>query len=148
MTHSYEGTVFSTSRVLPFSPAVVYAAFADSAKLAQWWGPAGFRNTFEVFEFKPGGHWKFVMHGPDGANYPNESHFIELQPPTKLVIQHVNQPRFKLTVTLEEAGSATKLHWAQAFEDSQVAANVRHIVEPANEQNLDRLTAVLAGKAV
>jgi uncharacterized protein YndB with AHSA1/START domain len=143
MTHSYEGTVFSTSRVLPFSPAVVYAAFADSAMLAQWWGPAGFTNTFEVFEFKPGGHWKFVMHGPDGADYPNESQFLELQAPTKLVIQHANQPRFKLTVSLDAAGSGTRLHWAQAFEDSQVAAHVRHIVEPANEQNLDRLTAVL-----
>jgi uncharacterized protein YndB with AHSA1/START domain len=109
----------------------------------QWWGPAGFSNTFEVFEFKPGGHWKFVMHGPDGADYPNESQFLELQAPTKLVIQHANQPRFKLTVSLDAAGSGTRLHWAQAFEDSQVAAHVRHIVEPANEQNLDRLTAVL-----
>ena len=33
---------------------------------------------------------------------------------------------------------------AQEFEDSAVAARIRHIVEPANEQNLDRLLSVLA----
>jgi uncharacterized protein YndB with AHSA1/START domain len=41
--------------------------------LSRWWGPAGFTNTFEVCEFKKGGRWSFVMHGPDGRNYPNES---------------------------------------------------------------------------
>jgi hypothetical protein len=30
------------------------------------------------------------------------------------------------------------------FEDPAVAARIRHIVEPANEQNLDRLQSVLA----
>jgi hypothetical protein len=34
---------------------------------------------------------------------------------------------------------------AREFEDSAVAARIRHIVEPANEQNLDRLLSVLAG---
>jgi hypothetical protein len=39
------------------------------------------------------------------------------------------------------------VEWVQAFDSPEVAAAVRHIVEPANEQNLDRLTAeVLAGK--
>ena len=38
--------------------------------------------------------------------------------------------------------------WAQEFEDSAVAARIRHIVEPANEQNMDRLQSVLsAGKS-
>jgi uncharacterized protein YndB with AHSA1/START domain len=49
-----------------------------SAAAAQWWGPEGFANTFAQFEFKPGGRWVFVMHGPNGANYPNESVFREI----------------------------------------------------------------------
>lgn len=139
------GATFRTQRVLPYPPQAVYDAFARPELLAQWWGPNGFTNTFEVFEFRPGGRWKFVMHGPNGVNYPNENVFLELHAPTKIVIQHVSQPRFVLTVTLaaHEAGSA--ITWIQAFEDAAVAASVRHIVEPANEQNLDRLRSVLGG---
>ena len=85
------------------------------------------------------------MHGPDGSNHPNESVFLELHGPSKLVIQHASQPRFVLTVTLAPHAAGTAITWAQEFEDSAVAARVGHIVEPANEQNLDRLLSVLAG---
>ncbi len=61
----------TTSREIPASVEHVFAAFSDPARLARWWGPAGFTNTFDVCEFKPGGQWSFTMHGPDGANYPN-----------------------------------------------------------------------------
>src|SRR5688500_12274801 len=95
-----DGATFRTHRVLPFRPELVFEAFARSELLAQWWGPNGFTNTFEIFEFRPGGRWKFVMHGPNGANYANENVFLELHAPSKVVIQHVSQPHFVLTVTL------------------------------------------------
>ena len=41
-------------------------------------------------------------------------------------------------------GRALRDHIADFFEDVDVARSVRAIVEPSNEQNLDRLTAVLA----
>jgi hypothetical protein len=79
----------STERVLSANPQKVFAAFKQPDRLAQWWGPKDFTNTFEQFEFKPGGRWVFVMHGPNGANYPNESVFLEIQPDTRIVIEHV-----------------------------------------------------------
>lgn len=138
----FDGSTFRTHRVLPYQPAAVFEAFARPELLSRWWGPAGFTNTFEVFEFEPGGRWKYVMHGPGGANYPNESVFLELHP-AKLVIQHVSRPRYVLTVTLAAHETGTALTWNQVFEDRAVAARIRHIVEPANEQNLDRLLSVL-----
>ena len=57
----------STGRVLSASPRKVFAAFEQPDQLARWWGPEGFTNTFERFEFEPGGRWVFVMHGPNGA---------------------------------------------------------------------------------
>jgi len=86
------------------------------------------------------------MHGPDGANYPNESVFREIQPDTKIVIEHVVQPWFRLTVTLTARGDRTHLSWVQEFENPETAARVRLVCEPANEQNLDRLAAVLANQ--
>ena len=138
-----EGT-FQSQRVLSHPPREVYDAFAQPDLLARWWGPAGFTNTFEIFEFKPGGRWKFVMHGPNGTHHPNESVFLELEAPSRLVIHHVSAPRFVLTVTLAPHEAGTTLTWTGVFEDPAVAARIRHIVEPANEQNLDRLQAILA----
>jgi uncharacterized protein YndB with AHSA1/START domain len=137
---------FCSHRVLPYRPHAVFEAFARPELLAQWWGPDGFTNTFEVFDFKAGGRWKFVMHGPNGSHHSNESIFRELQAGSKIVIHHVSLPRYVLTVTLAAQDSGTEINWAQEFEDPAVAARIRHIVEPANEQNLDRLASVLAGR--
>ena len=139
--------VVSTERVLSVNPRDVFAAFEQPDRLAQWWGPDGFRNTFEQFEFTPGGRWIYVMHGPNGANYPNESVFREIKADTKIVIGHVSQPRFTLTVTLTARGDKTHLAWVQEFESPELAARMRHICEPANEQNLDRLESLLASES-
>jgi uncharacterized protein YndB with AHSA1/START domain len=124
---------------VPFTPNEVYAAFADPARLAQWWGPNGFTNTFDTFEFTTGGQWKFTMHGPDGSNYYNESEFAALEPDRKVVIRHLNLPHFTLTVSLVPHAEGTQILWTQAFDDPAVAAAIRHIVEPSNVQNLERL---------
>lgn len=134
-------SIFTTSREFPAAPDAVFAALLDPQRLARWWGPAGFRNTFDTCEVKPGGTWRFTMHGPDGANYPNVATFVVVEPPHRLVIQHENAPRFRLTITLSPVVAGTRVTWEQAFEDAAVAAAVRHIVEPANEQNLDRWMA-------
>ena len=53
-------TVVRTGRLLPATPRAVFAAFEEPDRLARWWGPSGFTNTFECFEFRPGGRWVFV----------------------------------------------------------------------------------------
>ena len=107
-------------------------------------GPEGFTNRFDVFDFQPGGRWVFHMIGPDGTAYPNESVFSAIANDRHVVIRHVCQPHFTLTITLLPSGEGTLLQWEQVFDDPSVAQAVRHIVEPANEQNLDRLAAELS----
>jgi uncharacterized protein YndB with AHSA1/START domain len=136
-------STFRTSRLLAAPPASVFNAIKSAESLARWWGPAGFSNRFDVFEFEPGGQWVFTMIGPDGATYPNEAVFAAIEADRKVVIQHINQPHFELAITLQATPGGTSLLWEQTFEDAAVAQAVRHIVEPANEQNLDRLAAEL-----
>jgi uncharacterized protein YndB with AHSA1/START domain len=138
-----EERTFRTSRVLPFAPMVVYSAFASPELLALWWGPEGFTNSFEVFEFKIGGQWKFVMHGPDGKDYYNESRFGQLDPGSMVVVEHVCAPYFTLTVRLSPVASGTEVSWEQVFADAKTAQAVAGIVGTANEQNLDRMNRVL-----
>ena len=133
-------TTFKTSREIPATIKQVFAAISQPERLARWWGPAGFTNTFNVCEFKHGGRWSFIMHGPNGANYPNENVFAEIEPPRKLVVKHASEPKYRLTIELVPAALGTVVSWAQEFESSEVARRLEHIVVPANEQNLERLS--------
>jgi uncharacterized protein YndB with AHSA1/START domain len=134
---------FHTSRVIAAPIDDVFAAIRDPARLARWWGPKGFTNTFDVCEFKPGGRWLFTMHRPDGMNYPNENVFAEIDAPTRVVVQHLSLPTFRLTMTLRAVadGAQTEVAWEQVLDDAEFAKRVEHIIVPANEDNLDRLTA-------
>ncbi len=132
-------SIFQTSRELSAPPEAVFAAISDPQRLARWWGPDGFTNTFHTFEFRPRGPWTFTMHGPNGADYANESEFSEIVANSRVVVRHLSQPHFVLTITLSPSDGGTRVAWVQAFDDPAVAAAVRHIVEPSNEQNLDRL---------
>jgi uncharacterized protein YndB with AHSA1/START domain len=136
-------SLFKTSRYLAAPPSAVFAAIRDPERLARWWGPRGFTNRFDLFEFHPHGQWRFDMVGPDGVRYPNLSQFLHIEVDRQVVIQHINPPHFQLTLTLDPAAGGTLLHWEQVFADAEVAKAVAPIVEPANEQNLDRLSLEL-----
>jgi uncharacterized protein YndB with AHSA1/START domain len=136
---------FKTTRAIPVPPEKIFTALSNPEKLSRWWGPAGFSNTFNQFQFRPGGKWSFVMHGPDGRNYPNESEFIEIIPNEKVVIRHILEPKFILTIIITGSAQGSIIHWIQEFENAEVAKNIAHIVEPSNEQNLDRLTSEVCG---
>ncbi|HEY6527375.1 MAG TPA: SRPBCC domain-containing protein [Cellvibrionaceae bacterium] len=137
--------LMQTQRTLAFTPKEIYAAFADPTRLAAWWGPEGFSNTFELCEFAVNGNWRFIMHGPDGTNYPNESVFTELEANRKVVVRHTCMPYFTLSISLLPQDAGTLVVWQQVFDDAELAQNIRPIVEPCNEQNLDRLRLHLQG---
>jgi uncharacterized protein YndB with AHSA1/START domain len=132
-------SVFRHSRDLPAVPASVFSAIQEPERLARWWGPEGFTNTFHTFEFREGGSWLFTMHGPDGKDYPNESEFLEIVPPSLLRIRHLNLPRYELSISLAPSAMGTLLTWVGEFENQAFAENMRQFLETANEQNLDRL---------
>ena len=134
-------TTFNTSREIPAPIEEVFAALTDGERLARWWGPNGFTNTFHTFEFETGGRWIYTMHSPNGGNPENESVFDLVEPPRKLVIRHISQPLYRLTIELAPTGHNTTVSWLQIFDDAAVAKRIAKIVVPANEQNLDRLSA-------
>ncbi|TQR41108.1 SRPBCC family protein [Paenibacillus popilliae] len=141
-TSSAEEYELVTTRVINASPALVYEAWTKPEHLAQWWGPNGFTNTFHEFDLRPGGTWEFVMHGPNGVNYPNKSEFVEIGP-ERIVLRHVCEPHYQLTATFEDLGGTTRLTWRQLFEDAAIFNAIKKISTPANEENLDRLEAQL-----
>lgn len=131
---------FIHSRKITAHPDQVFAAICNPQRLAKWWGPEGFTNSFEVCDFKVGGAWIYTMHGPDGKDYANESVFAEIEINKKVVIQHESLPKYTLAISLAPSDQGTLVSWSQTFEKPEVAKAIAHIVGPANEQNLDRLT--------
>jgi uncharacterized protein YndB with AHSA1/START domain len=77
MIISTDNFILST-RIFDAPIALVFEAWSNPYHLKNWWGPTGFTNTFEVFDFRPAGKWKFVMRGHDKGNYRNECEFEEI----------------------------------------------------------------------
>lgn len=133
-----------STRMLAYRREQVFAAWSDPQRLARWFGPAGFTNTFETFDFRAGGEWTFVMHGPDGRHYANATVFREIAAPERIVYDHISEPRFTMTCTLDAVGAATLLTWRMRFETAAACERLKPICIPSNEQNFDRLEAELA----
>jgi len=134
----------TTIRIFNAPREIVFSAWTNPELLKQWWGPKGFTNTFHGFDLRPGGNWKFIMHGPDGGNYHNESTFIEINEPERIILKHISKPHFQLTASFEEVDKTkTKLTFQQLFETVEVYNKVKVYAVDANEENMDRLDAVL-----
>jgi uncharacterized protein YndB with AHSA1/START domain len=134
-----------SSRIIDFPIGLVFAAWSDPDHLKNWWGPKGFTNTFEEFDFRVGGRWKFTMHGPDKGNYQNECEFIKIEEPTLIAWKRYSKPLFKIVATFEElSANATKIIFRMVFDTPKESDKLRPFVVDKNEENFDRLEAELA----
>lgn len=133
-----------STRVFDVPRARVFEAWTDPDQLAKWWGPRGFTNTFHIFDQTPGGYWHFVMHGPDGTDYKNQCIFLEIVKPERIVFDHVSSPRFRVVATFTDEAGKTKLTFRMIFESAKVCEELKPVCVPANEENFDRLSEVLA----
>lgn len=108
------------TRVFDAPRDLVWKAWTDPEHVVQWWGPRGFATTTYSMEVKPGGVWRFVMHGPDGVDYQNKITYVEVVRPERLVYKHggdkdVEPVNFEVTVSFEDLGGKTRLHMQMLF---------------------------------
>lgn len=75
------------TRVLHAPRELVWQAWTEP-HVTKWWGPRGFSTTIKKMDFRVGGVWEHVMHGPDGVNYPNKSTFKEIVPLERITYSH------------------------------------------------------------
>lgn len=131
----------SRSSFVAATPAQVFAAMNDPARIARWWGPDGFTNTIHQFDFRPGGSWLLTMHGPDGNDYPNESRFTRIVSGELFEIEHLSGHHFLLSIELRPFDQCTRVDWRQTFDTVEHYQGIAQFVAGANEQNLQRLAA-------
>jgi len=128
----------------------VFRAWTDPKQVGQWWGPKGFTTTTHEIDVRPGGAWRFIMHGPDGKDWDNEILYREVVKPERLVydLGDPGKPgqHFKVWVTFAEEAGKTRLTMRSLFETAAVRDYlIREVkaIEGGN-QTLDRLEAHLA----
>jgi uncharacterized protein YndB with AHSA1/START domain len=135
------------SRLFDAPRELVFDAWADPEHIAEWWGPQGFTTTTEKFDFRVGGQWIHVMRGPDGREYPNESVFLDIVRPERIVRTHGGgNLKFKMTVTFIEENGKTRLTLHHVFPSAEMREFVvrEHNAIEGGKQTLERLANYLA----
>jgi uncharacterized protein YndB with AHSA1/START domain len=140
------------TRLLDAPRELVWSVWTDPKHLSQWWGPDGFRTTTSAFDFKAGGVWRFVMHGPDGRDYENRITFDEIVKPERIAYHHgggddVEPVQFRTTVTFDDLGDKTRVTFRGVFPSAEERARVikEYGADKGLVQTLARLGAYVEG---
>jgi uncharacterized protein YndB with AHSA1/START domain len=122
-----------TVRIFDAPRDLVWKVWTEPEHIAKWWGPKGFTTTTYSMDVRPGGVWRFVMHGPD-RDYQNKITYLEVVKPERLVYKHggtgdnedreVEPVNFQVTVIFAEQGGKTRVDMRMAFP----SANARDYV--------------------
>jgi uncharacterized protein YndB with AHSA1/START domain len=135
------------SRVVDAPRELVFEAFTEVRHLSRWWGPEGFTTTTRSFEFRVGGEWDFVMHGPDGTEYQEWISWTEIVPPERIVLLHGESRgdpnAFESLLTFASDGARTRIGMRTMFPTKELrdeAVEKYHAIE-GGRQTLSKLAA-------
>jgi uncharacterized protein YndB with AHSA1/START domain len=134
------GCEIVSTRIFNASKEMLFAVFSNPEHLKNWWGPKDFTNTFNEFDFREGGKWDFVMHGPEKGNYHNEVEFVKIEEPNLIAWKRYSKPLFKVVFTFEaQSDSETKLVFRMVFDTEEECNKIKGFAVDKNEENFDRL---------
>ena len=107
--------------------ALVYEAFTQPEHLAQWWGPDGFTITTYEMNVAEGGVWRYMMHGPDGTDYPNKMTYSEVVPNERLVYDQgdFDTVMFQGRVTFADVDGGTEVTLHLTFPTAEACQIVK-----------------------
>src|ERR1700693_1635715 len=135
------------SRFIDGPRELVFEAFTEVRHLSRWWGPEGFNTTTRAFEFRIGGEWVFVMHGPDGKDYQEWIAWTEIAPPERIALLHGeyrgDPNAFESVLMFEPDGAATRIEMRTVFPAKELRDEVvekYHAIE-GGQQTLSNLAA-------
>jgi len=144
---------------------LVWKAYTEIDRLAQWWGPVGFKWLEGSVDLRPGGRFHFGMAAPDGSEMWAKFTYYDVRAPERLAYtvafsdrQGTTQPaafdpdfpdEFMNIISLAEEGGETVLTlegWAVSEDKAELAAYAAMI--PNMQQGFggtfDQLVAYLA----
>jgi uncharacterized protein YndB with AHSA1/START domain len=156
---------FVISREFDAPRDLVFKAWTEPKRLAQWWGPKGFKLKVANVDLRPGGMFLYGMTAPDGNEMWGKFIYREITPPERMVFivsfsdenggttRHPMSPTWPLqmlnVVTLTDHGEKTTLTLrSSAYEATQEERDTfragRSSMQGGFTGTFDQLTAYLA----
>jgi uncharacterized protein YndB with AHSA1/START domain len=135
------------SRVIDAPPELVFQAFTEVRHLSRWWGPEEFTTTTRAFEFRVGGEWDFVLHGPDGTDYQEWISWTGIVPAERIAMLHGefrgDPNAFESVLTFTPEGAATRIEMRTVFptKEQRDEAVERYSAIEGGRQTLGHLAA-------
>lgn len=142
------------SRLVALPAQALWRGWTEPALLTRWFTPAPWRTLSAEVELRPGGIFRTVMQGPDGATVDHLGCWLAVEPHRRLVWTDALLPGFRpapnpfvtATLTLEEKGADTLYtalvqHKDQADRDRHAAMGF----EQGWGAALDQLVALMRG---
>ncbi len=101
----------------------VFAMMTDPQLIPEWWGPREHPVTVDTMDVRPGGSWRFVATGPDGAELGFRGTYREVTAPERIVQTfewegmpgHVSVE----TAVFEDLGDRTRLTVTSVFHTTE-----------------------------
>jgi uncharacterized protein YndB with AHSA1/START domain len=139
-------------RIVPGSPAAVWAAWTDPELVRHWWSPLHFTVADCTVEAVPGGKLVIVMAEGDGTRHRARGHFTDVEPADRLGFvlapeDTAGQALFSVTHTVRftaaESGTTVTLQ-VRATDPEPDAAPALAGLRLGWQQTLDKLAAELS----
>lgn len=135
----------------------VWRAWTDNAEIVKWWGPHGFSDETEAREFKPGGHWRHTMIGPDGTRFLNFATYKEIEEHKRIVLVNAGSKEddekgigMRSVITFKAVGNKTELTMRTVLSSAEMRERVVKEFKAieGGQQTLSRLNAHVTGQFV
>jgi uncharacterized protein YndB with AHSA1/START domain len=141
------------TRVFDAPRDLVFRAWTEPTRMAQWWGPRGFTNPVCELDVRPGGVWRIVMRGPGGIEVCATGEYREVVAPERLVFTNNAMDMAGnllleglTTVTFADDGGKTRMTLkTRAVGRVPQAPQMLAGMEIGWSQSLDRLGEFVAG---
>lgn len=140
-------------RVVNGSRDKVWRAWTEPDQIAVWWGPDGFTTTMLEMEVRVGGRWRFIMHGPDGKDWPNRVVYREIVRPERLAYDHSDDSEddpnaFRSVATFEDLGGGrTRVRLRMELKSAAARdAVIKFGAVELGQQTLGRLDGFVAAR--
>jgi uncharacterized protein YndB with AHSA1/START domain len=131
------------SRVFDAPRALVFEAMTSPEHVPHWYGPRGWSLPVCEIDLRPGGSWRYVMRGPDGAEMGLRGVYREITPPERLVTTESfdDFPGESLnTLVLSEENGMTTVTATVLYESKEIRDAVRESgMQEGAAETYDRL---------
>lgn len=155
ITIDRENKTLTIERTFNAQRELVWKAWTEPERIAQWWAPKGWTTSIREMDVRPGGIWHYCMSGPDGMQSCGKTYYSEVTAPERLIYLDTfvdgngnlieGLPRLNTITQFNETNGKTTITSRTSFEKAEdIDMLVGFGMEQGTTESWDQLEAHLA----